>query len=353
MSKTTEVKVVEVQLEDPLPGIVDASRFISGSPTEQRAFAVELVDSVRRCGFVKVINHGLSDELIDELFAWCQSSHVVQNERFFAIDPEQKLAVVNPPGPSPQRGWSCVGAEKASRLFSRGQTSLDLTDARRNQEHFDAGSPSDTKWPSRWPDEAVIPGFKAFLEDFYVRSHQAALLILEALEMGLNLPAGVLKSRCGGCASELRLNNYPEIDIEELRRGKISRIHPHADLGVITCLFQDGLGGLELEHRSHAGSFLPVPPGARSEMVVNISETFQLWTNNVITAGIHQVTVPPEMKTRTEGRISARRSCAFFLKANGDASVAPLPQFVTQERPAAYSEMTALDYHQKRLATAY
>ncbi|KAJ5837024.1 gibberellin 20-oxidase [Penicillium robsamsonii] len=342
MSKTTEVKVVEVQLEDPLPSIVDASRFISGSPAEQRATAVELTDSVRRCGFVKVINHGLSDELIDELFAW--------NERFFAIEPEQKLAVVNPPGPSPQRGWSCVGAEKTSRLFSRGQASLDLTDAR---EHFDTGSPHDTRWPSRWPGEVVVPGFKAFLEDFYVRSHQAALLILEALEMGLNLPAGVLKSRCGGCASELRLNSYPEIDIEELRRGKVSRIHPHADLGVITCLFQDGLGGLELEDRSHAGSFLPIPPGARSEMVVNISETFQLWTNNVITAGIHQVTIPPEMKTRTEGRISARRSCAFFLKADGDASVAPLPQFVTQERPAAYSEMTALDYHQKRLATAY
>ncbi|KAJ6103991.1 gibberellin 20-oxidase [Penicillium sp. IBT 18751x] len=342
MTKTSEVKVTEVRLEDPLPSVVDASRFSSGTPTEQRAFAIELADSVRRCGFVKVIKHGLSDELIDELFAW--------NERFFEIEPEQKLAVANPPGPSPQRGWSCVGAEKTSRLFSRGQASIDLTDAR---EHFDAGSPSDTKWPSRWPSEAVIPGFKAFMEDFYVRSHQAALLILQALEMGLDLPAGVLKSRCGGFASELRLNSYPEIDIQELRRGKISRIHPHADLGVITCLFQDGLGGLELEDRTHSGSFLPVKPGARSEMVVNISETVQLWTNDVITAGIHQVTVPPKMKTRTEGRIPARRSCAFFLKADGDASVAPLPQFVTKERPAAYSEMTALEYHQKRLATAY
>lgn len=191
------------------------------------------------------------------------------------------------------------------------------------------------------------------MEDFYVRSHQAALLILQALEVGLDLPARVLTSRCGGCSSELRLNSYPEIDIQELRRGKISRIHPHADLGVITCLFQDGLGGLELEDRSHAGSFVPIVPGARSEMVVNISETFQLWTNDIITAGIHRVTIPPMMKALTEGQVPARRSCAFFLKADGDASVAPLPQFVTDERPAAYVEMTALDYHQNRLATAY
>lgn len=191
------------------------------------------------------------------------------------------------------------------------------------------------------------------MEDFFIHSHQAALVILHALELGLDLPVGVLTSRCGGWASELRLNSYPEIDIQELHRGKISRIHPHADLGVITCLFQDGLGGLELEDRSQSGSFLPILPGTRSEMVVNISETFQLWTNDVITAGIHQVTIPPMMKTLTEGRIPARRSCAFFLKADGEASVAPLSHFVTDERPAAYTEMTALDYHQKRLATAY
>lgn len=70
MSKTSEVKVAEVCLEATQPSIVDASRFILGTPTQQRDFAIELTESVRRCGFVKVINHGLPDELIDELFAW-------------------------------------------------------------------------------------------------------------------------------------------------------------------------------------------------------------------------------------------------------------------------------------------
>ena len=70
MSKTSEVKVSEVSLEGAQPSTVDASHFISGTPTQQRAFTTELTESVHRCGFVKVINHGLSDELIDELFAW-------------------------------------------------------------------------------------------------------------------------------------------------------------------------------------------------------------------------------------------------------------------------------------------
>lgn len=70
MSKTSEVKVTKLCLEGTQPSIVDASQFISGTPTQQRGFAIELAESVRRCGFVKVINHGLPDELIDELFAW-------------------------------------------------------------------------------------------------------------------------------------------------------------------------------------------------------------------------------------------------------------------------------------------
>lgn len=57
-------------------------------------------------------------------------SRAIQNERFFALEPQWKLAISHPSGPSPQRGWSCVGAEKTSRLFSRGQASIDLTDAR-------------------------------------------------------------------------------------------------------------------------------------------------------------------------------------------------------------------------------
>lgn len=68
---------------------------------------------------------------------YSQFSFPVQNEQFFSIGPHEKLAIAHPPGPSPQRGWSCVGAEKTSRLFSRGKASIDLTDARvRDTSYF-------------------------------------------------------------------------------------------------------------------------------------------------------------------------------------------------------------------------
>jgi hypothetical protein len=70
----------EVCQEGTRPSTVDASQFVSGTPTQQRAFAIELAESVRRCGFVKVINHGLSDELIDELFAWVSVIRLTASE---------------------------------------------------------------------------------------------------------------------------------------------------------------------------------------------------------------------------------------------------------------------------------
>lgn len=83
MCKTNEVQVSEVCLESSQPSTVDASLFVSGTPGQQRAFAIELAESVRRSGFVKVINHGLSDELIDELFAWVSILRLTVHERSY------------------------------------------------------------------------------------------------------------------------------------------------------------------------------------------------------------------------------------------------------------------------------
>jgi len=44
----------------------------------------------------------------------------------FNIPTDEKLKIQNLPGPHPQRGWSCVGAERTGRLFLSGQGKTDL-----------------------------------------------------------------------------------------------------------------------------------------------------------------------------------------------------------------------------------
>jgi isopenicillin N synthase-like dioxygenase len=198
--------------------------------------------------------------------------------------------------------------------------------------------------------------FKELMESCYVQFQYVCLVIMSAMEVGLDLPPGTLVERCTPAASELRLNHYPRTNLGQISQGKVKRAWPHTDFGIITLLFQDSVGGLELEDRRNPGAFVPVLPGPEDsprEMVVNISDTFQRWTNGVIRAGLHQVSVPPSLKHSQEGVCPDRYSGIFFLKAHRDTCVGPLPQFVTPDRPAAYDSVTALEYQRRMTQVLY
>lgn len=177
--------------------------------------------------------------------------------------------------------------------------------------------------------------------------------IMKALEVSLQIPAGTFLEKITGekNASELRMNHYPSIEVAEIKAGKVSRIWPHFDLGVITLLFQDSVGGLEFENRQQPGSFSRIDCGATSEMVVNVSETLQRWTNDCLPAGLHRVSLPPLLGAGEDRLVPERYSIAYFCKADRDVSVGALKPFL---RPnTTYSDITALEYQRQRLESAY
>lgn len=180
--------------------------------------------------------------------------------------------------------------------------------------------------------------------------------LVEATAMGLDIPATAMLNRCVPDRSEARLNFYPEISVETLSSGTSQRIWPHTDFGIITLIFQDSVGGLELEDRLDGRKFVPVAKssqGALGELVVNTADCMQRWTNDAIKAGLHQVSVPLNLKKRDSGVVPRRVSCPFFLKADYDESVGPLPQFVLDQTPAGYDEITAIEYHRRRVGKLF
>lgn len=214
------------------------------------------------------------------------------------------------------------------------------------------GPPDDDQYPNVWPKESDIPGFKEFAEEHFHQCRTISLHIIEATAMGLNVPATALLERCMPDRSEARFNFYPESSVEALSSGKSQRIWPHTDYGPLTLLFQDGVGGLELEDRLNGRRFIPVTtcsPGASTELIVNTGDTLQRWTNNLIRAGLHQVNIPPDLKRFTTGVVPRRLSYPFFLEADYDKSVGPLPQFVSEDHPAMYDEITSIQYHSLRV----
>lgn len=216
---------------------------------------------------------------------------------------------------------------------------------------YDIGPDYDQDFPNRFPAEAALPGFRTYMEDTFRKFEQITFEILEALEIGMDLPPGSFVSRCVQGSSEFRLIHYPPLAAEEAGGKLVDRAWPHYDIGVISLLFQDSVGGLEVDDGN--GGFEPVGSDRSTDLIVNAAETIQRWSNDLLKAGLHRVTVPRSSNSGEQCFLPTRRSVVYFCKANRKVSVAPLPQLVTQQHDAKYDDVTFFDYHQQRIQSAY
>ncbi|KAL4754400.1 hypothetical protein BDW72DRAFT_190261 [Aspergillus terricola var. indicus] len=331
--------------------------FTSGTQSQKDTFCSDLYTSLSTLGFVKIRNHTISDEILDQVFDW--------SKRFFALPLESKTLAVHPVQANPHRGWSCVGQEKLS-VIRQGKAVFDL------KESFDIGPENDPLYPNIFPNDSVIPGFRLFMKSFYAQCQALHLTLLSAIALSLNQDASFLSDRCGTNSSELRLNHYPSTKISDLQSGQKMRISSHTDFGTITLLWQDGVGGLEVEDQNHEGVYLPVGPtstetssgtdaecGSAREMIVNVGDCLQRWTNDRLRSANHRVTLPVEMKDMSTPGISEdivpdRYSVAYFGKPDRGALVAAIPELVEEGEEVRYEGgMTAWEYNQSRLLQTY
>lgn len=190
------------------------------------------------------------------------------------------------------------------------------------------------------------------MELFYKHCEEVCILLINAIETGLGVEYGSLVKHCMPSGTDLRLTHYPPIPVEELKSGHTSRIAPHSDFGIITLLFQDSVGGLEIEDRSNLGTYVPVLPSDTTEMVVNVGDTLQHWTNAKLTGGVHRVTIPEAMKEKNDVVVPERFTAAFLFKAERNVSIGPLPHFVGCDASDNLN-MTALEFQKLRNNTLY
>jgi isopenicillin N synthase-like dioxygenase len=193
------------------------------------------------------------------------------------------------------------------------------------------------------------------MELFYGLCHEAHMDVLRALELGLGTPKQPFDIRglCMPNMSELRLNYYPPIDIQDLKSGRINRISEHTDFGTVTLLFQDSVGGLEIEDQAKPYHYVPIECDSKSVMLVNIGDSLQRLTNDYLTSVSHRVTIPVSNQEAEEGTIAERRSIAYFAKVHRDNSLKPLKRFVTEDVPAKYPDVSAYEWNQIKLERIY
>ena len=108
--------------------------------------------------------------------------------------------------------------------------------------------------------------------------------LLRAIALALSLPAEFFDAMYDKPLVRLSANYYPPLDPDSPPNQYGTS--PHTDYGVITLLWQDERGGLELRNR--AGSWHPALPKPGT-FVVNIGDLLARWTNNQFVSTAHRV----------------------------------------------------------------
>lgn len=328
----------------------------------------------------------------------------MQHHGFFNLPLPAKLSVPHSGGDSPARGYSpwayektailrpdlhsapnlnattaAINSEGLSSNSSSPQHPNVLADSARSpskllldaREQFAIGPPSDTEFPTPQLAEDLLPEFNAVTKNTYLAIGHACRTLVHVIEEGLGAPVDSISNpAAGGRGAELNLNFYPEVErdilegsadvqksndaqLESHEDATLRRIWPHSDLGVVSALFQDGVGatGLELEVRESPGhEFAPLYIEEEGDMALLVSDTLERWTNGYLRSAVHRVGLPPVTTGIT--RIPERRSAVMFFRAPPTADLGPLPHFVSVSNPARYEHVTAGEYlkrHNRRL----
>ncbi len=211
------------------------------------------------------------------------------------------------------------------------------------------GSARDDLVENLWVPEISVPGFRTLMESFYEKAFKTEMQLLSALAIALGISEDHLKALHNRAENEFRLLHYPAIPASELADGSATRIAEHTDFGTITMLFQDSVGGLQVEDQTQPGVFRSVESTKSTDIILNIGDSLQRLTNDTFHAACHRVTYPLAVKAGDNVEIPERYSVAYFVKPNRQASLLPLKEFVTEATPCHYDDVTAWDWNNRRI----
>lgn len=224
------------------------------------------------------------------------------------------------------------------------------------EESFESGNIHDEMQPNIWlpssvASDAGMSGFRPFMENFFDECKALVHAILDSLSIALNVPGEGLSPTHAQSLFQLRLLHYPAIAADELRENRRSRINAHSDFGTLTLLFQDKVGGLEIEDPKRPGVFRPAEP-IDGCVLVNVGDLMARWSNDRYKSTIHRVGLPQGLGTG-EGTVPDRYSIPFFATADPQTTIEALPGCWGDGNEKKYKAVTAEGYVRMRMEALY
>lgn len=313
-------------MSTPYIPCLDLGTYVNGSDAERKKFSDELGRAFNDSGFVTITNHGVSQELIDKLYANIKA--------VFSLPLEVKQKYEKPELAG-QRGYTSAGKETA-----KGAKTADL------KEFWQIGNEVTDNDPikSEYPDNEVlteIPEFNAVTREIYQKLEENGKQLLRAIATYLELPINYFDQHVHNGNSILRGIHYFPIEDPEALPDDAVRAGAHEDINLITLLIGASADGLEVLTRSN--EWLPIK-AHHTDIVVNVGDMLQRLTNNKLKSTTHRVVNPPRELMKT-----SRYSVPFFLHPRSDMDLTSLPSTIDDAHPKMYSDMTAGEYLDERL----
>jgi isopenicillin N synthase-like dioxygenase len=305
---------------------LDLNNYINGSTADRKQFSDDIGKAFNETGFVTITNHGLSKQLIDELYE--------QVKALFAL-PDAVKQKYEIPGLAGQRGYTGKGKETA-----KGFKTPDLKEFWQIGQTVTDGDPI----KDIYPDNVVVdelPSFNTTTLEVYKKLEAAGKHLLQAISVYLNLPENYFDDKVHNGNSILRtLHYFPITDPDSVPDDAV-RAGAHEDINLITLLIGASADGLELLTRE--GAWFPVKAHGE-DLVVNVGDMLQRLTNNKLKSTTHRVVNPPRELMKY-----SRFSVPFFLHPKSGMDLTSLESCIDADHPKLYPDITAGEYLDERL----
>ncbi|WP_417205206.1 isopenicillin N synthase family dioxygenase [Antarctobacter sp.] len=312
-------------VEDATLPVVDLSGLFTGDAADKARVAAELGDAARTSGFFYINGHGISQALIDAVFAASKAFH--EKPRSYKMRYWSGFTTHH-------RGY--VPFEENGADFPK---SINFNEAWDMSYEAPADHPDHlAQWrmtgPNIWPD---IPGWKATVGGYYDQAFDLGLRLLDALALELGVDPEELTRHITYPTSQLRLLRYIPNAMPATK--DLVGIAAHSDFECFTILMT-GAPGLQVMNADDVWIEAPPIPGC---FVVNIGDIFETWSGGQFKSTQHRV-----VNLGTE-----RYSVPLFFGLDYHAVVEPLEKFRTPEVIEKYPAMKAGDHLMRMSVNAF
>eukprot|EP01018_Ginkgo_biloba_P023773 Gb_34307 [translate_table: standard] len=265
----------------------------------------EVGNACRDWGAFQIVNHGVPTKFIEEM------KNIGLN--FFNCPLEEKLKYACKYGSAASEGYG-------SRMLVKEDQVLDWRD------YFDHHTqPVSRRNPSSWPQHPA--SYRETVQEYSEQMKQLAQRLLVVISESLGLCSSYIQEAIGEPYQNITISYYPHCPQPELTLG----LQAHSDMGAITLLIQDEVGGLQLFKDGEWITVQPLPDA----IVVNLGDQTQILSNGVYRSVEHRALVNAR---------KARLSVATFYDPSKQTRIRPAAELVTKDSPPRYREVLYGDY---------